>query len=552
MPFPFPGATDPLRPPLVDRALRSPGAATELGLDLLGGDLPDDLAPFVELPEAGAGATVDLLRERLAELDRIVRERIPSLPEPALLAGWPIGGVQAEHVKTARQVFDGLAGLDTRDLALRALAIAALARAIDPDSREWPETVERTETPLGAVVIGTRGDDEYTEEAWLLVDPGGNDVYRNRAGGVRMGPGTSLLVDLGGNDRYESEDFFSQGSAFGGVGVLVDVSGDDRYAGGDCSQGAAVVGVGLLCDGGGSDSFTADRYAQGAGTFGYGLLLVEGREDDRYRLGKQGQGYGRTAGYGVLRDRGGNDVYETGTKYESMYSQWTGGRKVYWSFAQGCGFGFYCRYDEKTPDGGSRLVTREMFPGGVGLLLDDEGDDAYRASMYGQGTAYFYGLGLCVDRAGNDSYTASWYGQGAAPHFAAGVLADGGGDDTYVGMHQVQGNGRDFSVGVLLDLAGDDAYTAEDRVQGCGDLRDGYGIFVDAAGKDRYDAKRESARGWATETNPERQPTKEHPYADVGVFLDLGGRDVYEGKAAGADGKTWVDARTKRGVGLDR
>ena len=119
-------------------------------------------------------------------------------------------------------------------------------------------------------------------------------------------------------------------------------------------------------------------------------------------------------------------------------------------------------------------------------------------------------------------------------------------------MHQVQGNGRDFSTGVFLDFGGDDVYVGEDRVQGCGDRRDGYGIFVDVAGNDRYDAKRRAARGWTTLVKPDEQPTQEQPYADQGVFLDLGGEDVYAGPADGEDGATWIQEATKRGIGIDR
>ena len=89
-------------------------------------------------------------------------------------------------------------------------------------------------------------------------------------------------------------------------------------------------------------------------------------------------------------------------------------------------------------------------------------------------------------------------------------------------------------------------------MQGCGDQRDGYGIFVDAGGNDRYDAKRRAARGWTTLVKPEEQPTPDTPYADYGVFLDLDGEDVYEGKAAGADGTTWKQEATGRGLGIDR
>jgi hypothetical protein len=546
-----PGETDPLRPTLVDRALRSPAQALWMGVDAAEGRLPKAL-DWIRPPTSDpAPISIEAFAAELRALDEAVMALLPKLPEVDHLPTWALAGVDSEQVKRARAAFDTLGQADLMPLARRALRLAAQARRVTAGKDGWPKQVLRTPTPLGDLVIGTLGDDVYEDDAWLLVDPGGNDSYGNNAGGTRKGAATAALIDLAGNDHYETEAPVSQGAALAGIGLLIDLSGDDTFVAGDIAQGAALLGIGILLDDAGADSYAADRYAQGAGMFGLGALLAGGSDNDHYLLQQLGQGLGRTSGYGVLRDEGGDDRYEAGNKYESMYSKWTGGRKVHWSFAQGCGLGMYCRYNEQTGDGGSLLVTREMFPGGVGLLHDDAGNDVYVGSMYAQGTAYFYGLGLCVDRRGNDSYTATWYGQGAAPHFAVGVLADGAGNDTYRGMHQVQGNGRDFSTGVLVDLSGDDSYTAEDRVQGCGDLRDGYGIFLDARGDDQYEATRPSARGWATADKPEQQPTPERPYADVGIFLDLGGKDRYAGKAHGRDRTTWIDKRTGRGVGLD-
>ncbi len=562
----LPTGRDPLRPTLVDRALRAPLDAVRFGLGIAEGKPPEPLAAcfgggeYVELPAGDDPLPADVevpgaVRRLAVALAGLEDAALAALPEGSLHARmphWMVSGLDAGEVGEARAAFDRFGTTDLLPLVRQVLALCREARSVCASGEGFSASQPlRVETPRGLVIVGTRGKDVHEEDAWLLVDPGGDDVYSNNAGGTGTGRRAALCVDVAGDDRYESEAPFSQGAAREGLGILLDLAGNDVYRGGSFCQGAALGGAGVLADDEGNDVFEASEFAQGAAAFGFGLLL-SGRGDDTYALDHLGQGLGRTAGYGVLRDDAGDDRYVARPTHESTYSQWTGGRTVHWSFAQGCGFGFYARYEEALPDGNRGLVIRDLLPGGVGVLRDASGDDVYEGSMYAQGTAYFYGLGICADLGGDDVYTATWYGQGAAPHFAAGILVDACGNDRYTGMHQVQGNGRDFSTAVLLDLAGDDVYVAEDRVQGCGDHKDGYGLFVDAAGSDRYAAKRRSARGWATLVKPREQPTEEVPYADYGVFLDLGGEDVYEGRAAGQDGETWIQETTRRGIGVDR
>jgi len=516
--WPAPRERDPLRPPLVDRALRHPLEALRIGVALAGGNAVQGMPSrssrggFNLVPRLGRLEpleTSEFLWGLLAEfgsLDHEIRVGLGTNTVETRLPEWMIGGLEAGDLARARRVFDRLGTRDVESARRAALRFAAsIMRAPPKWPVRWPtEAPVRWKTEDGVIYIGTEGPDVYREDAWIIIDPGGDDLYLNNAGGASGWHRAACVIDLAGNDRYLTDAPFSQGAARFGVGILIDLEGDDTYLGKEFCQGAALVGVGLLLDGGGRDRFVADRFAQGAAAFGHGMLRSLGSDGDTYHVEQYGQGFARTAGYGTLEDHGGDDRYVAGTKYpSSMYSQWTGGRTVHWSFAQGCSFGFYCRYDEPDGAGGRRLVTREMFPGGVGLLIDHDGHDNYEGSMYAQGTAYFYGLGMLIDRAGNDRYRATWYGQGAAPHFAAGILVDAAGDDVYEGMHQVQGNGRDFSVGVFVDLIGDDRYFAEDRVQGCGDLADGYGIFIDAAGNDVYEATRKTA---TTSTRPRGRP----------------------------------------------
>src|SRR5262249_54528046 len=68
--------------------------------------------------------------------------------------------------------------------------------------------VER-ETPAGRIAIGTMGDDVYVGDYAAIVDPGGNDTYRNGrfASSIGLlGQRIGLLIDLGGNDTYDARD----------------------------------------------------------------------------------------------------------------------------------------------------------------------------------------------------------------------------------------------------------------------------------------------------------------------------------------------------------
>ncbi|MCD4670297.1 MAG: hypothetical protein K8S14_07615, partial [Actinomycetia bacterium] len=81
-----------------------------------------------------------------------------------------------------------------------------------------------------------------------------------------------------------------------------------------------------------------------------------------------------------------------------------------------------------------------LIAGGTGLMADfGEGNDTYRAEVFGQGCSYFYSLGMLYDQGGQDTYVAAQYSQGSGIHLASGCLWDGDGDDSYfqeMGLHR--------------------------------------------------------------------------------------------------------------------
>lgn len=325
------------------------------------------------------------------------------------------------------------------------------------------------DTSIGKVIVGGPGPNVYREDAALILDLGGDDLYLNNAGGTRPGIPVALVIDWGGNDTYIAQDNFSQGAGVLGGGFLVDLGGNDTFVALDGSQGGGFWGVGLLYHGDGKGLFRARSFSQGTGEMGIGLL-VNGTGDTAYSCLLAGQGLGLFGGAGILVDQGGNDLYQLGGSQPDFRDP----QKATVSLGQGFGKGIMPR----------KGVTG--VPGGIGMLIDEAGDDTYIADYFAQGASYYYGVGILLDAAGNDRYLAGRYAQGAGIHSSVGVLIDREGNDSYYASFGVaQGMGHDYGVGLFEDNRGDDSYRGGQLVQGAA-TNGGLGIFLGRAGKERY------------------------------------------------------------------
>jgi hypothetical protein len=261
--------------------------------------------------------------------------------------------------------------------------------------------------------ITTFGQGWGTAGVGLLYDGGdADDVYESpndpaslgtKAGGLG---GIGLLVDEGGSDRYQQDglDGFVYGAA--GVGILIELgSGDDHYLTrdlpisllgtfigdivGPVQVSAEVNGLAVLYEEGGDDTYTCGGHVrqgcQGAGGVGAVALLLDLSGNDRYTLGEsaspsqldlipvfpagQGVAYGEGSappgpGLGILRDLGGDDVYD------------------------------------------GPAISQGYATGGIGLLLDEGGTDRYHSyaplvgsRSDGQTWADGLALGIGIDLA---------------------------------------------------------------------------------------------------------------------------------------------------------
>ncbi len=393
-------------------------------------------------------------------------------------------------------------------------ALPALRRGSgDPAVPRAPGAVLLDEpTPWGRVVIAGAGPNVHRQDALLLIDLGGDDEYRNNAGGTagRLGA-VAVAIDLGGNDRYRTSRDMVQGSGVLGIGILVDVEGDDTYEAGSLAQGAGIFGVGILADLGGKDRYAARALAQGAGAFGLGVLAETGG-DDRYRATSMAQGFGFVGGLGAFIESVGNDIYvlEGGPAdpRQPGHTQ---------SLGQGMGMGF-----------------RPHASGGIGLLVDAAGDDLYRADYFAQGVGFWFAIGGLVDEAGNDRYVATRYVQGAGIHVAVGVLADAAGDDRYEAHGVAQGVGHDWAAGFLADAAGDDRYAAVALAQGAGSSN-GVGVLADVRGRDSLAVAGSTVQGCGI-------PSRGYP--SIGLLLtheaSVLGLPVVDGRATRRCGKVGI------------
>lgn len=356
------------------------------------------------------------------------------------------------------------------------------------------------------------------------------------------------FVQVGGpcNDTYSALNFVqldyggddsylnNAGGAFPGSAISIDYgSGDDTYRFLTGAQGAAVAGVGILYDEGGSDLYNASQFAQGFAAAGFALLYDAGTGNDIYESGNAQSTIGTKAG-----GLGGVGVLvdEGGDDY---YQQDGLDGFVYGA----AGVGLLLEYG----NGADRYETRDVHV--VLLDIDDLGTFAGPIQV----SAEVNGVAILYEEGGNDWYSCGSHVrqgcQGTGGVGAEALLLDLAGNDVYA-------LGESMSppiYGFALDAIGEPVTGLKPQLavfgtgqgvgygEGSAPPGAGVGILRDLAGNDVYIASA-YAQGYST--------------GGLGLLLDEGGADVYAGLAAPlvgtrADGQTWADGLAL-GVGIDR
>ncbi len=372
------------------------------------------------------------------------------------------------------------------------------------------------QTSYGLVIVGGRGPNTYELDkgATLIIDLGGNDTYHGLIGASPNSDlGNSVVIDLSGNDTYQPA---ALGLATGraGIGIVIDHSGDDTYRLAPGSGGVGLAGLGILYDGDGQDIYEGSRFTQGVAFGGFGLLVDRGG-DDRYTSFGYALGFGAPLGVGALIDVSGNDSYECGGKYPSVYNESDAPHArpqdpafQYDCFGLGTGAGLrvYSKHQAQRA---------QSLAGGWGLLIDLAGRDRYHSANFSQGHGYFFGLGVKLDLDGDDEHQAARYGHGTAAHFGVGLSLDYQGKDRYgsKGPFYNGGTAWDGSVALAVDGGPESDFYDLPASTGLGmaDLG-GWGLFIEEGGADQYAVSRGLGQG------------TEH---SIGAFFDLEGRDDY-------------------------
>ena len=393
---------------------------------------------------------------------------------------------------------------------------------------DWKSQNLNVETPIGRLIISGTGNDEHRNtDVLLLIDLGGEDSYYGAVGSTpSLQIPVSLAIDLDGDDKYLNEDEYlpSQGAAIFGAAMLLDMKGNDTYQSKRLSQGASMLGIGILADMEGDDSYNLWTDGQGASYFGVGLA-IDNKGNDKYYIWGDGQGYGGVGGVGTLINRTGDDYYfaeaDTAKVFRMDLSHSYKGQYNY-TYAQGCGIG---RRGDVT-DGHS-------WAGGMGTLIDLQGNDQYIAGGWSQACGYWYGMGYLYDGSGNDYYKATHWSQVCGAHFCIAGLFDLAGDDNFIQYEKLAagtGFGHDYTVGIFYNKGGNDYYQL---------TNDGFGysinksqvFFIETEGDDIYIRGGKSqnyGRNNFTQNNPPGVEMIYHLYSNqISIFADLKGNDRY-------------------------
>ena len=369
---------------------------------------------------------------------------------------------------------------------------------------------------LAAMVEGEILDYARVDGGYIVVGGPGPNRYRMDK--------LYAVIDTGGDDRYTWGDGVPLESQ-----IVIDLGGNDRYEARIGGPGAGWLGASVLIDAAGDDTYISALGGCGAGAFGFGMLF-DAAGADTYRCDAWSIGAG-IYGAGVLIDAGdGWDTYVS-----QSLSQGVGGPAgvgllldeagddlyrangpvpstydtptTFMSFSQGVGFGI-----------------RPYDHGGFGALIDSGGNDRYEGGEFSQGGGYFWGTGLLHDSSGNDLYYGGRYTQGFAAHQAAGLFSDVAGDDVYWAMRAAaQGAAWDQSVAMMFEGGGNDFYRAESLAQGAAAQQSRAWLF-DAGGNDVYWAAG-SAQGVAGDNSYHYRA--DDPIVSLGVLLDVAGDDRY-------------------------
>jgi len=181
-------------------------------------------------------------------------------------------------------------------------------------------------------------------------------------------------------------------------------------------------------------------------------------------------------------------------------------------------------------------------PRGFRCLFDLAGDDLWESAAPFALAGAFLGASLLVDEAGDDIYRAADFDLGCG-WLGTGILVDRAGDDLYAGGSAVMGAGGG-GLGLLRDLTGEDVYRAELYAQGFGWVG-GCGVLDERGGGDVYavapkhtdilryeDHSLTLSQGFSIGARPDWS-------GGIGILRDAAGNDSYLADIYGQGSAYW-------------
>jgi hypothetical protein len=391
-------------------------------------------------------------------------------------------------------------------LLVAADAVVAWTVSGDPPAQQ---SLPRVAIPaeLEGAVKGDVLAVERIESRWYIYGgPGPNEYDMSRI---------DVVIDPAGDDHYRYPR-----NERPKVQLVVDWAGNDRYAGENGAAGPAsgLLGVSIALDREGNDHYEGGDLSCGAGLMGVGLILDLAGNDSyqgaRWTLGAAKYGFG-----GIVDLGPGSDTY-----ISHEFSQGAGGPRGLGLILDEAGDDLYrangpvpsnwgvpARYSGRSQGFGTADFSSAVGAydtGGIGLLCDLAGHDRYEVGEFGQGAGFFYGLGILYDRRGRDLYYGTNYSQGASAHGGVGILSDDAGDDTHWGSIA---SAWDSGVALLIDRGGSDSYQGGGIAVG---HHQGIAWLFDLDGQDRYNIP-------ATRTVSVSQSSDERTHMDA-TYAALG------------------------------
>jgi hypothetical protein len=453
---------------------------------------------------------------------------------------------------TGRLLCDLMETMDRRSLYSAAAALAPITdrefleklKSLPNEGNVKVEGVtgtvaSRIETPSGTIIIGGKGPNTYyldkMPDVCAVIDLGGDDTFID--GAVGLDRPVLLVIDLGGRNVYRGTKPGIQGGAILGISMLLNLGGHAVYEAQDVAQGSAIAGVGILIDYDGNSRYRGLRRVQGQALGGLGLVIERGGKND-FHAAMWAQGLGAPLGFGLLDCNVGDNHYYCGGMWRDSYPETPGCE----GWGQGVGAGL-----------------RAVADGGIGVILDNGGENVYEFDYLSHGGGYWCGLGFARDFSGNTKrlITRTAYnggprtqpnfqrfGCGWGCHYSLGFLFDDSGDDVYEGTIMGSGMAWDCSVGVLCDFAGNDHYKATGGLTQGSSNQMGMGILFDYDGDDVHEGY---SQGYASSS------MSYHPLPDCGgnfaFLIDYGGNDKY---GCGATNNCYIERGCWGGFLIDR